>query len=90
VGRGALSLNTNVGMGTVLSNVKHLGAISPETGAVVINGVPFGMYAACSFAVGSAAQAHGITDFAKIWVWVTLFVWLIVFAAMVARVSRTP
>jgi hypothetical protein len=30
------------------------------------------MYAACSFAVGAAAHSRPITDFAKIWVWVSL------------------
>jgi hypothetical protein len=41
------------------------------------------MYAACSFLVGSAAHAGGITDFARVWVWVGVAVWLIVFAAMI-------
>ena len=31
---------------------------------------PVGMYAACSFVVGAAARAPGITDFARVWVWV--------------------
>jgi hypothetical protein len=43
------------------------------------------MYAACSFVVGSAADARGITDFARVWVWVGVAVWLIVFAAMIRR-----
>ncbi len=46
---------------------------------------PFGMYAACSFAVGKAAQASGITHFAQIWVWFAVAVWVIVFAAMLGR-----
>src|ERR1039457_4903990 len=40
------------------------------------------MYAACSFAVGQAAHAHAITSFARVWVWIALVVWLIVFAGM--------
>jgi hypothetical protein len=46
------------------------------------------MYAACSFAVGTAAGSHPVTDFAKIWVWVSLTLWLIVFAAMLGRLAR--
>jgi tellurite resistance protein TehA-like permease len=46
---------------------------------------PFGMYAACSFVVGAAVHAGAITDFARVWVWVALAVWLIVFAAMLRR-----
>jgi hypothetical protein len=46
---------------------------------------PIGMYAACSFDVGSAAHAPGITDFARVWVWVAVVVWLIVCAAMIRR-----
>jgi tellurite resistance protein TehA-like permease len=46
---------------------------------------PVGMYAACSFAVGAAARAPGIADFARIWVWAGVAVWLSVFLAMLAR-----
>ena len=46
---------------------------------------PVGMYAACSFVVGAAARAPGIADFARIWVWVGVAVWLSVFLAMLAR-----
>jgi tellurite resistance protein TehA-like permease len=46
---------------------------------------PVGMYAACSFQAGSAAHVPAITDFAKVWVWVGVAVWVIVFAAMLAR-----
>jgi tellurite resistance protein TehA-like permease len=46
---------------------------------------PFGMYAACSFVVGKLTQAPGITDFARVWVWVAAAVWTIVFAAMLTR-----
>jgi tellurite resistance protein TehA-like permease len=49
---------------------------------------PVGMYAACSFAVGAAAHSRAITDFAKIWVWVSVVVWLIVSAAMLGRLRR--
>lgn len=43
---------------------------------------PVGMYAACSFAVGAAAGAPAITDFARVWVWVALVVWVAAFAGM--------
>jgi Voltage-dependent anion channel len=46
---------------------------------------PVGMYAACSFVVGAAAHARAITDFARVWVWAGVAIWLIVFAAMVRR-----
>ena len=46
---------------------------------------PVGMYAACGFAVGSAAQAGAITSFARGWVWIALAVWAIVLAAMIHR-----
>jgi hypothetical protein len=46
---------------------------------------PVGMYAACSFVVGVAAGAPGITDFARVWVWVGLAVWLATFAGMVLQ-----
>jgi tellurite resistance protein TehA-like permease len=46
---------------------------------------PVGMYAACSFAVGKADHATTITRFARVWVWVALAVWAVVFAAMIGR-----
>jgi tellurite resistance protein TehA-like permease len=46
---------------------------------------PVGMYAACSFIVGAVAGIGGISTFARVWVWVALAVWLVVFAAMVRR-----
>jgi hypothetical protein len=46
---------------------------------------PVGMYAACSFVVGELTGTSPITDFARVWVWVSLAVWLIVCAAMVGR-----
>ncbi len=46
---------------------------------------PFGMYAACSFVVGTVAHAGAITSFARVWVWVALAVWAVVFAAMIRR-----
>jgi tellurite resistance protein TehA-like permease len=48
---------------------------------------PFGMYAACSFSVGSAARAGAITGFARVWVWVALAVWAVVFVAMGRRAA---
>jgi tellurite resistance protein TehA-like permease len=44
---------------------------------------PVGMYAACSFVVGSAAGAAPITDFARVWIWVAVAVWAAVAAAMI-------
>jgi tellurite resistance protein TehA-like permease len=46
---------------------------------------PVGMYAACSFLVGAAAHAPAITDFARVWIWVAVAVWLVVFVAMLGR-----
>jgi voltage-gated anion channel len=49
---------------------------------------PVGMYAACSFVVGKLTEIGGIVDFARVWVWVALAVWLVVFAGMVARIPQ--
>lgn len=46
---------------------------------------PVGMYAACSFIDGALNHSAGITDFARVWVWVALAVWLVVFVAMLRR-----
>jgi tellurite resistance protein TehA-like permease len=46
---------------------------------------PLGMYAACSFAVGPVAHAGAITSFARVWVWVALAAWTVVFAATIGR-----
>ena len=43
------------------------------------------MYAACSFVVGTVTGTRGITDFARVWVWVGAAVWTVVFAAMLRR-----
>lgn len=43
---------------------------------------PVGMYAAGGFTVGAVTGAAAISDFARIWVWVGLAVWLVVFAGM--------
>lgn len=48
---------------------------------------PVGMYAACSFVVGAAAAAGAITSFARVWVWVALAVWVVVFFALVWRMT---
>jgi tellurite resistance protein TehA-like permease len=53
---------------------------------------PVGMYAACSFVVGSAAGAGALTSFAQVWIWVALLVWLIVAVGMLRRglaIART-
>jgi hypothetical protein len=49
---------------------------------------PVGMYAACSFIVGSLTNTPGIVDFARVWVWVGAGVWLVVFLAMLASGRR--
>lgn len=46
---------------------------------------PLGMYAACSFVVGELSGIAGITDFARVWVWVAFAVWLLVLVAMLRR-----
>ena len=46
---------------------------------------PLGMYAACSPAVGAVAHAGAITTFARVWVWIGLAAWAIVFAATIGR-----
>jgi len=46
---------------------------------------PLGMYAACSFAVGAAAHAEVIIGFARVWVWVGLGAWALVFWATLER-----
>ncbi|MGI8506010.1 MAG: tellurite resistance/C4-dicarboxylate transporter family protein [Solirubrobacteraceae bacterium] len=46
---------------------------------------PLGMYAACSFVVGTVAGASAIVSFARVWVWVATATWLVVFGAMLLR-----
>jgi tellurite resistance protein TehA-like permease len=46
---------------------------------------PVGMYAACSFLTGAVANARAITDFARVWVWAGVAVWLVVAAATLRR-----
>lgn len=46
---------------------------------------PVGMYAACSFVVGAVTRTRAITDFARMWVWVGVAVWGVVFVAMARR-----
>ena len=61
----------------------------PSVGAARWSTVfPLGMYAACSFAVGAVADAGAITSFARVWVWVGLASWAIVFAATVGRAVK--
>lgn len=48
---------------------------------------PFGMYAACSFAVGEAVPSGAITSFAQVWVWVALAVWAAVLVATIRRAA---
>ena len=55
---------------------------------------PVGMYAACSFVVGAGVHAGAITSFARVWVWVALAVWAVVFLGLIRRttglVARRP
>jgi hypothetical protein len=48
---------------------------------------PLGMYAACSFVTATAVGAHQIADFARVWVWVAVFVWLAVAVRQGASMS---
>lgn len=50
---------------------------------------PVGMYAACSFVVGSIVPAPAITHFADVWVWVAVAVWAVVATGLVRAVVRT-
>jgi len=45
------------------------------------------MYAACSFQVGAVTHTEAMTDFARVWAWIAVAVWLVVFVAMVSRPS---
>ena len=42
---------------------------------------PIGMYAACSYVVGTTAAAPAITEFARVWTWAGVAVWLVVAVA---------
>lgn len=42
---------------------------------------PVGMYAACSFAAGTAAKLPTLLQFARIWTWIAAAVWVVVLAA---------
>lgn len=46
---------------------------------------PVGMYAVGSFVAGAAAHVPAIADFARVWVWVAVAVWLVVFIGMLRR-----
>jgi tellurite resistance protein TehA-like permease len=46
---------------------------------------PVGMYAVCSFIVGTAADDRAIADFARVWIWVGVAAWVVVFAGMLHR-----
>lgn len=48
---------------------------------------PVGMYAACSFIVGELTKTAGISEFARIWVWVALAVWTLAAAGLVRAAS---
>jgi tellurite resistance protein TehA-like permease len=46
---------------------------------------PLGMFAASSFAVGSAADAGALTSFARVWVWIAFASWVTVVMATIGR-----
>ncbi len=46
---------------------------------------PVGMYGACSFEAGHAADFHALQTFAHVWVWVALAVWIAVAGGAAAR-----
>lgn len=43
---------------------------------------PVGMYAACSFGAGTVAGVTPISDFASVWTWIGVAVWITVLTAM--------
>jgi tellurite resistance protein TehA-like permease len=49
---------------------------------------PVGMYAACSFVVGTALPAAAITRFAEVWIWVAVAVWAVVATGLLRAVVR--
>lgn len=49
---------------------------------------PVGMYAACSFVVGTGDSAQAITNFARVWVWVALAVWALVATGLARATAR--
>ncbi|MGZ4247652.1 MAG: SLAC1 family transporter [Solirubrobacteraceae bacterium] len=49
---------------------------------------PFGMYAACSFVIGTNTAVGAATSFARVWVWIALAVWAVVFVAMLRRTVK--
>lgn len=46
---------------------------------------PLGMYAASSFALGALVHSGAITSFARVWVWVALGLWAIIFVVAITR-----
>jgi uncharacterized membrane protein YoaK (UPF0700 family) len=46
------------------------------------------MYAARSYVVGAVAGTAAITQFARVWVWVSVAVWITVFLTMLSRAPR--
>lgn len=46
---------------------------------------PFGMYAVCSMAAGGVTGIDGVSTFGRIWIWIALAVWGVVFAGMIRR-----
>ena len=48
---------------------------------------PLGMYSVCSFAAGSVTHVGGLTDFARLWVWVAVAAWAVVAAWTVRQIA---
>src|SRR5262249_55086371 len=46
---------------------------------------PVGMYAACSFDVRDAVSVGGVGDFARVWVWLAVSLWLVLLAGIARR-----
>jgi len=43
------------------------------------------MYAVCSMAAGGVTGIDGVSTFGRIWIWIALAVWGVVFAGMIRR-----
>jgi tellurite resistance protein TehA-like permease len=50
---------------------------------------PVGMYAACSFVVGRAANVAALESFAAVWVWAGVLVWVLVAVATARRAGSS-
>lgn len=46
---------------------------------------PVGMYAVCSYEIGSLKGIRAVVEFARVWIWIALAVWAVVALAMTRR-----